>query len=647
MSSTKLHITFLRTLFQRRSDGVRKTKENAALKIVFKASLLITLVSLLLFLSPLTLTHEAFAYSSSDNTAPPNLIITEIYPNTATKNELDEYVAITNPCTHPVNIEGWSITDNEGKIIFPTFAIIAPGETIYVTRNAAAFAEQISNVSRKTISPDFEYGTDSNPDVTQLQTEGRFALRDSGDEVLLQDKSGKEVDAVIYGESSYTGAGWQAEPLKKPREGMIYKRNEFQDTNQCKDWLLLTFGASYHAPEKITCFGEVTAFVSPDCSFSVLQREIEIAASSLYINLYQFENLYLLDAVLDALNRGVNVRVLLEGSPVGGIKDEELYIAEKIKEKGGEVRFSHDPFINHAKYAVIDNESTIVMTENWKNTGIPCNNSFGNRGWGVVIRNAEVARYFKEVFFEDFYRGKEVSTRLEDLETKFMSREIPEGSYAPVFEPLTVNSDFTLIPVLAPDTAMSNETILGAINNAEENVYVQQFSTGRFWGEEDNTFIAALIDAAERGCEVKMLLDAKYLEGANNNDEVVLWLNEVAREANWSLEAKLADLDSLGLAKIHNKGLIMDGKKVLITSLNWNANSIYNREAGVIVENDEIASFYEDVFFHDWNKSVEEEEQKENKGDEGGTSLIKIAWVALTLVISFVVFRAVKWYKRM
>jgi hypothetical protein len=68
---------------------------------------------------------------------------------------------------------------------------------------------------------------------------------------------------------------------------MIYKRNDFQDTNQCKDWLLLTFGASYHAPEKITCFGEVTAFVSPDCSFSVLQREIETAASSLYINLYQ------------------------------------------------------------------------------------------------------------------------------------------------------------------------------------------------------------------------------------------------------------------------------------------------------------------------------------------------------------------------
>ncbi len=593
----------------------------------------------------LTLTHEAFAYSYffSNTVAPPALIITEIYPNTNTKNEPDEYVAISNPLSHSVNIEGWSITDNEGKIIFPPFEV-ASGETIYITRNALAFTEQISNVTAKDIFPDFEYGLDSDSNVKQMQTEGKaFVLCNRGDEVILQDKNGKEVDVVIYGDSSYKGEDWRGEPLRNAREGMIFKR--VQDTNQCESWILLLFGASYHVPEKFSFCGDATAFVSPDCSFSVLQREIDNASSSLYVNLYQFENPYLMDLILDALNRGVNVYVLLEGSPVGGIKDEERYIVEKIKIRGGTVRFSDEPFINHAKYAVIDNETTIIMTENWKYTGIPCNNSFGNRGWGVVIRNAEVANYFKAVFIDDFYRGKDFSTEIwmEDLETKrfFMSREIPKSSYVPVFEPLTINNDFTLIPVLAPDSAMSNETILGTLDNAKENVYVQQFSTGRFWGEGDNTFIVALIEAAERGCEVKVLLDSKYLEGENNNDEVVSWLNEEAREENLSLEAKLADLDSLGLAKIHNKGLIVDGKEVIITSLNWNANSIYNREAGVIVENDEIASFYEDIFFYDWNMTINEREQKENKE---GTALIKIAWVALTLVISFVIFSVVKWY---
>lgn len=591
----------------------------------------------------LTLTHEAFAYFP-ENGAQPSLLITEIYPNTATKNELDEYIAIYNPLSHSINIEGWSITDNEGKIIFPSFSI-APGETVFVTRNATAFAEQISNATRKPIFPDFEYGPDSNPKVGQMQTEGRFALRNSGDEVILQDKSGKEVDVVIYGDSSYTGAGWQADPLKKPREGMIFKRKGFQDTNQCEDWLLLPLGASYHVPEKISFYGDVTTFVSPDCSFSVLQREIDAASSSLFINLYQFENPYLMDAVLDALNRGVNVYLLLEGNPVGGVKDEELYIAEKIRARGGGVRFCHDPFINHAKYAIIDNETTIVMSENWKNTGVPRDNTFGNRGWGIVIKNEEVADYFKEVFFDDFYRGKELSTDIEvfNLKTKVMTREIPEGSYAPVFEPLTSYCNFTLIPVLAPDTAMS---ILGMINSADESVYVQQFSTGRFWGEEANPFIAALIEAARRGCEVKVLLDSKdyNLKDWNDNDEAIAWLNKVASEENLNLEAKLADLDSLGLIKIHNKGLIVDADKVLITSLNWNANSIYNREAGVIIENEEIASFFEHVFFHDWNVTVKGE-QEGGEGSEEGVH-IKIIWVVVTLIISFVIFRVVKWYKR-
>ncbi len=620
----------------------KKSRENLCVLVVIGICLVVLVCS-----GVLDFTSAIQApYTSPDNTAPPNLIITEIYSNTNTKNELDEYIAITNPCTHSINIEGWSITDNEGKIIFPPFSV-APGETIYITRNASVFVEQISNVTSKdkNIFPDFEYGSDSDPEVGQMQTEGRaFVLRNSGDEVILEDKSGIEVDAVIYGDSTYKGEGWQGEPLRKPREGMIFKRKD-RDTNQCKDWLLLQFGASYHAPEKINFSGEVTAFVSPDCSFYVLNREIDNASSSMFINLYQFENPYLMDIVLDALNRGVNVYLLLEGSPVGGITDEELHIAEKIKERGGEVRFSHDPFINHAKYVIIDNETIIVMSENWKNTGIPYSSSFGNRGWGVAIRNEKVANYFKEVFFEDFYRGKEFSAEIEDLETKgfFMTREIPEGSYVPVFEPLTMNCNFTVIPVLAPDTAVSNETILGMINHAKESVYVLQFSTRRFWGEEDNPFIHALIGAARRGCEVKVLLDSKYLEGENNNDEVVSWLNEVSREENLSLEAKLADLDSLGLTKIHNKGLIVDGKEVIIASLNWNANSIYNREAGVIVENENIALFYEDVFFHDWNVSVKGEQEG---GGEGTPTKMRIVWVVVTLIISFAIFRVVKWYKR-
>jgi phosphatidylserine/phosphatidylglycerophosphate/cardiolipin synthase-like enzyme len=41
---------------------------------------------------------------------------------------------------------------------------------------------------------------------------------------------------------------------------------------------------------------------------------------------------------------------------------------------------------------------------------------------------------------------------------------------------------------------------------------------------------------------------------------------------------------------------------VLISSINWNENSVMNnRETGVIIKNKDIASYYADVFFFDWN----------------------------------------------
>jgi cardiolipin synthase len=338
------------------------TEQATRSKVYFVAAFLFTF--LFLFTLALTVTPESAAQSSPENAAPPPLLITEVYPNTATRNELDEYVALTNPSTRSINIDCWSITDNEGTIIFPAFEV-GSNQTVYVTRNASAFLTQQRSVKREVSKPDFEYGSDSDPSILQLQKEGRaLALRNTGDEVILRDASGKEVDVVLFGEATYDGDGWRAEPLEKPREGMIFVRKGVQDTNQCGDWLNLPVGASYHAPVIFPCAGSggATAFVSPDCSFPVLQDELNHAASTLYINLYEFDNPYLMDGIIEALERGMNVKVLLESSPVGvgGITNEEQYIAETIAERGGEVRLAADPFINHAKYAVIQTTLTIT-----------------------------------------------------------------------------------------------------------------------------------------------------------------------------------------------------------------------------------------------------------------------------------------------
>jgi phosphatidylserine/phosphatidylglycerophosphate/cardiolipin synthase-like enzyme len=52
---------------------------------------------------------------------------------------------------------------------------------------------------------------------------------------------------------------------------------------------------------------------------------------------------------------------------------------------------------------------------------------------------------------------------------------------------------------------------------------------------------------------------------------------------------------------VHNKGIIVDGRSVLVSSQNWSADgTLYNRDAGVIIENAKVASYFEQIFEHDW-----------------------------------------------
>jgi phosphatidylserine/phosphatidylglycerophosphate/cardiolipin synthase-like enzyme len=53
--------------------------------------------------------------------------------------------------------------------------------------------------------------------------------------------------------------------------------------------------------------------------------------------------------------------------------------------------------------------------------------------------------------------------------------------------------------------------------------------------------------------------------------------------------------------------MIIDNESVLISSINWNENSVLNnREAGIIIKNKELAKYYAEVFFYDWNLSQPE-----------------------------------------
>ncbi|BDZ50052.1 hypothetical protein GCM10025867_22930 [Frondihabitans sucicola] len=54
-------------------------------------------------------------------------------------------------------------------------------------------------------------------------------------------------------------------------------------------------------------------------------------------------------------------------------------------------------------------------------------------------------------------------------------------------------------------------------------------------------------------------------------------------------------------ANVHNKGLVVDGARVLVSSQNWStAGVLSNRDAGVILDSVTAASYFDTLFEHDW-----------------------------------------------
>ena len=555
-----------------------------------------------------------------------NAMITEIYYDTYLLGDTDgEFIRIHNPTEDPIEIGGWQITDFEAAIIFPSLTGMDAGGCLYLAYNATAFYDETLRRA------DFEYGVDSDSTPDMVKTSGTIKLSNDGDEVILKDEKGEIVDVVIYGSSDAVD-GWTGTPVDDVREGVILERDrdettgKYEDTDSAEDWndfRVYVVGQSHFSYETFGFDGNVTVFTSPDSSFTAIADAIDNASESICLNLYQFHNFYLMDRIIDAIERGVEVKMMLEGGPVNGIADEERYIADQTVAAGGYVRFMisdgdrgiHDRYaFNHAKYAIIDDETTIVISENWKNTGVPINNTFGNRGWGIIINNPDTADYFSSVFVEDWKPASKDSFPFTPDDpiygNKYGSpppdfvpdRTILTDNYTSPFYSEIVSGKFNVSPVLSPDTSLlETKSIIGMIKGADDSVYVEQLYI-RNWGThadpEPNPLLEAVINASRRGCEVKILLDSVY-EGKNG--VIVEYLNDVAADENLNLEAKLIDNAPIGLNKTHNKGVIVDRRQVLISSINWNENSARNnREAGLIIENEDVAEFYTDIFFYDW-----------------------------------------------
>ncbi|MFZ5825542.1 MAG: lamin tail domain-containing protein [Bacillota bacterium] len=595
---------------------------------------LAVILSLLLAASSIFIPNVA----ASTNTS---ILITAVYFDTVTSNEPEEAVRLHNPTSSAVDISGWQFcNDNSACTTFPAGTSLAAGASLWMSKEADDFTREW------TFKPNFE-ATETDSSVPN--TSGAWpSLANTGEAVYLKNGSGAIVDMVVYGSGTpAAGDPWTGAAVPVVSAGQLIHRAFDEslldangrivyrtDTNSAADWKQ---GSEWRTAREFrrnqpflglptwSVTGALTAYTTPDSSFAVVGGQIDAATTSIDMQVYEIQSYQIYEKLSGALARGVKVRLYMEGNVVGGLPDQTKWLAKELTKQGAQVAFITSSTgyqrynFTHSKFGIIDSARVFVQSENLKANGTPADPSYGNRGWGVLVSSPEAVAYFQNVFDTDW------NTASPDLVvcttgTDFCSptdgfvpdQTITTASYPHPYNSYTFNESYTITPVMAPDHGLlKTRALRKAFADATKEILAEHMYLRKYWGgstcnETDcpNLWLQDLIDAARRGVRVRITLGGAYLDpnSPTDNTYTVAMINSIAAAEGLDMEARLENLEVNQLEKIHNKGFIIDGKKVFVSSINGSENSpSENREAALLIENANVAEFYRDVWHWNWH----------------------------------------------
>ena len=543
-----------------------------------------------------------------------DIVISEFYPRALNR---DEYFALTSLSGPIVNLRNWSVSDGEGILRFTNDTFIAHRMKLTISSNSSAFKRAYDE------TPDF--GLDIPGIQNCVFKSGTFALADSGDSISLLNPAGNVVDFVGYGDTAESSPGWWGPVLPNLRQGEIAKRVVLdglpRDTDSSSDWM--TFREFKYGYTEVGSFvaslpaGKLVAFTSPDCSLDVVVDAVESAEEQIRICSYEFSSLSLTCSLLDALDRGVEVRILVDGSPAGGMDERQIECLSILRHHGGVVSVVNGNLslkivqhcgAMHAKYMVIDCAKSLILSENFVESGIPEDRVYGNRGWGVMMDDVGIAGYLCQLYDSDSRASRaDVRDWVEDprcVQDALLPAARTSNHSKGLLCPLISNDDATITIVPSPDGSADAPYVEPILSQCS-SLKVEQFQVDLRWQDrwtaQDvlSPLLGGIISGMRRGSEVQMLMDSSWFNSARN-EQIVNFFVSLAK--NESLEGSFKCMDPRSpFSVVHNKGMVVDHRISLISSNNWcRASFASNREMAAIVDSEEVAGYFERAFELDW-----------------------------------------------
>lgn len=367
--------------------------------------------------------------------------------------------------------------------------------------------------------------------------------------------------------------------------------------------------------------GEVIAYASPDSTYAVTRRLMDAARKSIRIGIYDFTADYMKEILLNAMQRGVKVTLMLDID-----NKAEQALVDELAKFGGEMvpapscASQHNAkFFRsaHEKFVVIDDEWVLVQSGNYSKASIPFNEKDGgdpdnfrkgNRDMGVAIRSKELAAFFTKVLRKDINLelGAGDTEALEAARARSF-KDIQLVEAVPKLIPsrlfpskrLKPTAGLKVTPILTPDNYM--DEIPPFLAAAKQSILIEQQYIKSF-DEAIDALLSSIGVAMGKnpGLDVRIIL-GKIFDGDKGIDKETKNLANIRKKFGLKLGANIRYINTQRFTHCHNKLIVVDRKTALVSSQNWsNAAVLENREAGLLLPFPQVARYFADIFDSDW-----------------------------------------------
>jgi PLD-like domain len=393
----------------------------------------------------------------------------------------------------------------------------------------------------------------------------------------------------------------------------------------------------------------VTTAVSPQAGLATLTKFLNGTISSLVIGMYDFTSAEILGDFKKDLTAPKTLQMVLDDPAPNPTRDQtDWQTVQDLKEALGNrasiawalTRSDHFashwsfPYAYHIKVIVRDDEAVWLSSGNLNNSNEPDLSdppTTEDRDWHVIIEDAGLARIFKAYLDFDYRTANSnqlpnqppIQRAIEDARAK-RAREsnpipprepknvagAPREARTPVAAKVFKDLSLKVTPLLTPDKLPGGQqgqyvtNIINLIKGAQNSIYIelQYIEASKSNGAPYDELLQTIADKIAAKKDVKLIVSANYAEkwGEKMKDEGV------------DLTANIHTLPN-----VHNKGFVIDSRTVVVSSQNFSPSGVYeNRDAGLILESDDIAQYFAPIFDADWGDS--RPLVSEGRSDKGG-----------------------------